>query len=86
MNHSLNHSTQPSHLSAAKRALLEQRLHGKGKAHRPQIPRRQAQSAPLSFTQQRLWFLHQLEPDSPVYHIPTALRFQGRLQVGHFSK
>ena len=34
--------------------------------------------APLSFAQQRLWFLHQLEPDD-AYHVPGALRLRGRL-------
>ena len=34
---------------------------------------------PLSFAQQRLWFLNQLEPDSPVYNQFKALRLRGRL-------
>ncbi|GCF08361.1 amino acid adenylation domain-containing protein [Dictyobacter arantiisoli] len=34
---------------------------------------------PLSFAQQRLWFLNQLEPDSTAYHIPQATRVRGLL-------
>jgi non-ribosomal peptide synthase protein (TIGR01720 family) len=36
---------------------------------------------PLSFAQQRLWFLNQLEPDNPAYNMFGALRLSGRLDA-----
>ena len=36
---------------------------------------------PLSFAQQRLWLLEQLQPDSFMYNIPVAVRFIGSLNV-----
>jgi amino acid adenylation domain-containing protein len=40
---------------------------------------------PLSFAQQRLWFLHQLEPASDFYNVPVALRIHGPLNVNVLS-
>ncbi|HEY9848381.1 MAG TPA: amino acid adenylation domain-containing protein, partial [Leptolyngbyaceae cyanobacterium] len=34
---------------------------------------------PLSFAQQRLWFLYQLAPDNPFYNVPAAIRLTGKL-------
>ena len=36
---------------------------------------------PLSFAQQRLCFLHELEPTSSFYNVPIAVRLRGRLQI-----
>src|ERR1044072_1312190 len=36
---------------------------------------------PASFAQQRLWLIHQLEPDDPSYNVPTVLRLEGPLNV-----
>jgi amino acid adenylation domain-containing protein len=40
----------------------------------------------LSFSQQRLWFLNQLEPESPVYNERNTLRLEGRLNVGALQR
>lgn len=37
-------------------------------------------SLPLSFSQERLWFLHQLEPESAAYNMPRSFRLKGRLE------
>ena len=43
------------------------------------IPRQD--NLPLSFAQQRMWFLCQLEPDIPYYNIPAAVRLTGSLNI-----
>jgi amino acid adenylation domain-containing protein len=69
-------------LTPEQRAYMEQRLRGRG-AEVPRtesIPRRADRgAAPLSFAQQRLWFLDQLVPGNPFYNIFDAYRLRGVL-------
>ncbi|HET7424327.1 MAG TPA: amino acid adenylation domain-containing protein [Gemmatimonadales bacterium] len=73
-------------LSPAKRAMLEAMLRGSptdttaGRPLPAAIGRRADRSAaPLSFAQQRLWFLDQLEPGSPMYTMARRIRVEGQL-------
>lgn len=44
------------------------------------------ESAPLSFAQEQLWFLNQLEPGSTVYNEPRLIRLNGALDVKALEK
>ncbi len=46
------------------------------------LPQERSHPLPLSFAQQRLWFLHQLDPESTGYHSPLVVRIRGHLDVG----
>ncbi|MEG4393805.1 amino acid adenylation domain-containing protein [Microcoleus sp. BROC3] len=45
----------------------------------PIVPLGRDGNLPLSFAQQRLWFLDQLVPNNPFYNVPAALRLTGAL-------
>ncbi len=70
-------------LSPERRQLLELLLKREmAAASSLAIPRRKGStSIPLSFAQQRIWFLSQLEPRSPAYNTPAAVRLRGRLNA-----
>jgi NRPS condensation-like uncharacterized protein len=42
---------------------------------------RDLRTAPLSFAQQRLWFLDQYEPDNILYNLAAAIRLKGAFNV-----
>ncbi|WP_230081971.1 non-ribosomal peptide synthetase, partial [Pseudomonas syringae] len=60
-------------------ALAQVVAHAAGSSQQPIVPVSRDQSLPLSFAQQRLWFLAQLDGGSAAYHIPAGLRLRGRL-------
>ncbi|HYO73087.1 MAG TPA: amino acid adenylation domain-containing protein, partial [Archangium sp.] len=63
-------------------ARLEAALQARGSSRRPPlVPAPRSGPLPLSFAQQRLWFLDQLEPDSPLYNLPAAIRLEGPLDL-----
>ncbi len=76
-----------SKLSREERALLFQRLREKrgsepagGDRGYRITPRIRPASIPLSFAQQRLWFLDQLDPGQSTYNLPVSFRITGPLR------
>src|SRR5215210_4539118 len=59
----------------------EVRRGAQGPTTPPLVPASRDAQLPLSFSQQRMWLLDQLEPGSPTYHISHALRLSGILEV-----
>ncbi|MBW4611881.1 MAG: amino acid adenylation domain-containing protein [Desmonostoc vinosum HA7617-LM4] len=74
-------SQRRSQLSLTKQALFAKRLQGKVESTELQvIPRRsQHNPAPLSFAQERLWLLDQLESGISIYNMSGAILLKGRL-------
>jgi len=80
---------QMKDLSPEKRELLELMLREKG----VDVPGsklvplgRETNKFQLSFGQQRLWFLDQLEPGSPLYNNPAAVMLKGELNISAMEK
>ncbi|WP_227371245.1 condensation domain-containing protein, partial [Mycobacterium fragae] len=62
-------------------AQLASRIGTDGGGLEPLVAAEAPTVVPLSFAQQRLWFLDQLHGPSPVYNMAVALRLGGRLDV-----
>ena len=57
-------------------------LNRAGRSTLPEIlPARRDEALPMSFAQQRLWFLAQMQGGNSAYNIPIGLRLRGRLNV-----
>src|SRR5262245_17608505 len=71
---------QIADLSQDRRELIERLLRQRGTILPSTIPLRpETGDMPLSFAQEQLWFLEQLQPGNPSYHIAASVRFQGAL-------
>ncbi|NDK93069.1 amino acid adenylation domain-containing protein, partial [Photorhabdus laumondii subsp. laumondii] len=66
--------------------VMSARFDESGEALPAIIPLSREGQLPLSFAQQRLWFLAQFEGVSETYHIPLALRLRGRLDIAAWQR
>ena len=62
-------------------AELAERLHASPAARDPLVRQPRPARIPLSYAQQRLWFLHRLHGPGQTYNVPLALRFDGALDT-----
>ncbi|GFM95608.1 hypothetical protein Sfulv_04190 [Streptomyces fulvorobeus] len=62
-------------------ATLATALEGADQARPALVPQERPATLPLSYAQQRLWFLHRLEGPSSTYNIPFAVRLDGPLDT-----
>ncbi len=75
---------QITELSVEKRQLLDRFLKKAGLNLTSAIiipQRRDTNKFPMSFAQERLWFLDQLEPNRPIYNLPDTHYFKGPLDL-----
>jgi len=89
MKNNIELSEQKPALSAAKQALLQKRLQGKlilPRLGSSTIPKGPPGQSSLSFSQQQLFFLDQLESGSAAYNFSIAVRLKGTLNIPVLAK
>ncbi|WP_428243754.1 amino acid adenylation domain-containing protein [Gynuella sp.] len=87
MNKKIPLSALRSELSAEQLALLESLKGKKNTTHKKSISvRTETIPVPLSFSQQRVWFLDQFVPDTPAYNIVMYFRSSGKLDATVLEK
>jgi len=59
---------------------------GTGPAPPPLVRVSRDREIPLSFSQESLWLIHQLDPASPAYNVPAAVRVSGRLDSSRLER
>jgi len=73
-------------LAALAAKIDEARRAGKGLVAPPLRPVPRTAALPLSFAQERLWFLDRLDPGRPTYNIPLAVSLAGALDAGALAR
>lgn len=82
MAHPHKLSARVAALSASRRELFLRQLQQKREQGYP-IPKQSRATAafPLSLAQERLWFISQMQPDTPVFNLPFAIYLRGALDL-----
>ncbi|HEV8581882.1 MAG TPA: non-ribosomal peptide synthase/polyketide synthase [Thermoanaerobaculia bacterium] len=73
-------------VAALARLVEEARAGGAGLSLPPAVRMPRQGSYPLSFAQQRMWFLHQLAPGSAAFNLAQALRLRGNLDIAALDR
>lgn len=69
----------PSPSALARRVIAAEPVTGESATAAKATPAKPGDKQELSFTQERMWFMHQLAPESAAYNVPLAMRIRGKL-------